>query len=84
MNLINVFDFVVYSKMTTLSKVSTRARQRAGRPGPEIFDPGFQNPGFSDPEKKLILNPESGPDFKFSPELENATRKCPELENAEI
>ena len=22
----------------------TRARQRAGRPGPEIFDPGFFDP----------------------------------------
>ena len=44
------------------------ARQRAGRPGPEIFDPGFQNPGFFDPEKNLIFNPEPGPDFKFSPE----------------
>ena len=27
----------------------SRARQRAGRPGPEIFDPSFQNPGFFDP-----------------------------------
>ena len=45
-----------------------RAQQRAGRPGPEIFDPGFQNPGFFNPEKNLILNPEPGPDLKFSPE----------------
>ena len=44
----------------------SRARQRAGRPGPEIFDPGFQNPGFFDPEKNFILNPEPGPDLKFS------------------
>ena len=35
-----------------------RARQRPGRPGPEIFDL----------EKDLILNPEPGPDLKFSPE----------------
>ena len=40
-----------------------RARQRAGRPGPEIFDPGF-----FDSEKNLFLNPEPGPDLKFSPE----------------
>ena len=29
----------------------------ATRPGPEIFDLGFQHPGFFDPEKNLILNP---------------------------
>ena len=46
----------------------SRAQQRAERPGSEIFDPGFQNPGFFDPEKNLILNPEPGPDLKFSPE----------------
>ena len=45
----------------------TRARQRAGRPGPEISDPGFQNPDFFDPEKNLIMNPEPGPDLQFSP-----------------
>ena len=39
-----------------------RARHRAGRPGLVIFDPGF-----FDPEKNLIFNPEPGPDFKFSP-----------------
>ena len=33
----------------------SKARQRTGRPGPEIFDPGF-----FDPEKNLILNPEPG------------------------
>ena len=33
-----------------IAKGTTRARQRAGRPGPEIFDP----------EKNLILNPEPG------------------------
>ena len=36
--------------------------------GPKIFDPGFQNPGFFDPEKNLILNPVLGPDFKFNSE----------------
>ena len=42
-----------------------RAQQRAG---PKIFDPGFQNPGFFDPEKNLILNPVLGPDLKFNSE----------------
>ena len=37
-------------------RVSTRARQRAGRSGP----------GFFDPEKNLILNPESGRKPGFS------------------
>ena len=46
----------------------SKARQRAGRPGPGIFDPGFQNPGFFDPEKNLILNPVFGPDLNLSPE----------------
>ena len=36
--------------------------------GPKIFDPGFQNPGFFDPEKNLILNPVLGPDLKFNSE----------------
>ena len=35
-----------------------RVQTRARRPGPEIFDP----------EKNAILNPESGPDLKFSSE----------------
>ena len=41
-----------------------RCSARARRPGPEIFDLGF-----FDPKKNLILNPEPGPDLKFSPEL---------------
>ena len=41
---------------------------RVRRPGPEIFDPGFQNPGFFDPEKNLILNPEPGQDLNKGPE----------------
>ena len=44
----------------------SRARQQAGQPDPEILDPGFQNSSFFDPEKNLILNPEPGPDLKFS------------------
>ena len=52
-----------------MALVNPRARQRAGRPGPGILEPGFQNPGFFDPEKNLILNPEPGPDLKFSPEF---------------
>ena len=39
-------------------KIEVRSGQRAERPSPEIFDPN----------KNLILNPERGPDFKFSPE----------------
>ena len=46
-------------------RTSIRARQRGGRLGPEIFDPGSQNPGFFDPDKNLFLNPEPGPDLKF-------------------
>ena len=49
--------------MNKVDLFSIRARQRAGRPGSEIFDPGF-----FDPEKNLNLNPEPGPDLKFSPE----------------
>ena len=52
-----------------MALVNPRARQRAGRPGPGILEPGFQNPGFFDPEKNLILNPEPGPDLKFSLEI---------------
>ena len=37
---------------------------------PEIFDPGFQNP-FFDTEKMLILNPEPGPNLKFSPKTDS-------------
>ena len=40
--------------------VGARAWQQTGRPDPEIFDP----------EKNLILNPEPGPDFNFSPETD--------------
>ena len=47
------------------------ARQRARRPGPEIFDP----------EKNLLLNPEPVPDLKFSPETGPDPEK---LKNAEI
>ena len=49
-----------------LEAVTARARQRAERPGPEIFDSSF-----FDLEKNLILNPEPGPDLKFSPDLES-------------
>ena len=48
-----------------------RAPKRAGRPGAETFDPGFQNPGFFDPEKifdriqafKGCKSPKSGKDL---------------------
>ena len=47
--------------------------------------PGNFRPGFFDPEKNLILNPEvpeePGPDFKFSPKTGPDPEK---LENTEI
>ena len=55
--------FLVSIKIRQSYIIIIRARQRAGRPGPEIFDPGFFNL-----EKNLILNPEPDPDFKLSPE----------------
>ena len=52
--------FLVLIKIRQSYIIIIRARQRAGRPGPEIFDPGF-----FDPEKNLRLNPEPGPDFQI-------------------